>query len=43
MRIMQYRANAIGAQLSVSTTGTGGTLISCTLKREESHAATDNR
>ncbi len=43
MRIMQYRANAIGAQLSVSTTGTGGTLISCALKREENHAAADNR
>jgi signal transduction histidine kinase len=43
MRIMQYRANAIGAQLSVAATGTGGTVVSCTLKREENHAATNNR
>ncbi|MBI3860688.1 MAG: sensor histidine kinase, partial [Planctomycetia bacterium] len=37
MRIMQYRANAIGAQLSIESTGTGGTLVRCTLKREENH------
>jgi hypothetical protein len=38
MRIMQYRANAIGAQLSIETTAAGGTLVRCTLKREEDHA-----
>jgi PAS domain S-box-containing protein len=38
MRIMQYRANAIGASLSVEAAGSGGTLIRCTLKREEEHA-----
>jgi len=38
MRIMQYRANAIGAQLSVEPTGPGGTLVRCVLKHEESHA-----
>jgi PAS domain S-box-containing protein len=38
MRIMQYRANAIGAQLSVERTTAGGTLVRCMLKREESHA-----
>ncbi len=43
MRIMQYRANAIGAQLAVAATGTGGTVVSCTLKREENHAATNHR
>jgi signal transduction histidine kinase len=38
MRIMQYRANAIGAQLAVEKPAAGGTLVRCTLKREESHA-----
>ncbi len=40
MRIMQYRANVIGAHLSVETPGSGGTLIRCTLKRENDHAPT---
>jgi PAS domain S-box-containing protein len=38
MRIMQYRANAIGAELAVEGTAAGGTLVRCTLKREENHA-----
>jgi signal transduction histidine kinase len=38
MRIMHYRANVIGAHLSVETAGTGGTLVRCTLKREKEHA-----
>jgi signal transduction histidine kinase len=38
MRIMQYRAHAIGAQLSVETTATGGTLVRCIMTREEDHA-----
>jgi signal transduction histidine kinase len=38
MRIMQYRANAIGAQLSIENTAAGGTVVRCTLKREENHA-----
>ena len=42
MRIMQYRANVIGAHLSVETPGAGGTLIRCTLKREEEHAPTSS-
>ena len=43
MRIMQYRANVIGAHLSVETAGSGGTLIRCTLKREEEHAPSSRR
>ena len=43
MRIMHYRANAIGAHLSVETAGTGGTLIRCILKREKEHAPTSHR
>lgn len=38
MRIMHYRANAIGAELSVDSAARGGTQIRCTLKREEQHA-----
>ena len=38
MRIMQYRANAIGADLLVEMGGSGGTLVRCTLQREEEHA-----
>lgn len=38
MRIMHYRATAIGAELSVESAGRGGTQIRCTLKREEHHA-----
>jgi len=40
MRIMHYRANVIGANLSVEAAGSGGTLIRCTLKREKEHAPT---
>jgi nitrate/nitrite-specific signal transduction histidine kinase len=43
MRIMHYRANAIGAHLSVEIPGSGGTLIRCTLKREKEHAPTRQR
>jgi nitrate/nitrite-specific signal transduction histidine kinase len=43
MRIMQYRANVIGAHLSVETVGSGGTLIRCTLKREKEHAPNSRR
>jgi signal transduction histidine kinase len=43
MRIMHYRANAIGARLSVEMTGTAGTLVRCTMKREEEHAPNDHR
>jgi PAS domain S-box-containing protein len=43
MRIMQYRANAIGAQLSIETAGSGGTRVRCTMKREEEHAPSDHR
>lgn len=43
MRIMQYRANVIGAHLSVETPGLGGTLIRCILKREKEHAPTSHR
>lgn len=42
MRIMQYRANAIGATLSVDVTRTAGTLVRCTLKREEEHAPAEH-
>lgn len=40
MRIMQYRANAIGAHLTVESPAAGGTLVRCTLTREEDHVAT---
>jgi PAS domain S-box-containing protein len=43
MRIMKYRANSIGAELSFETTASGGTLIRCTLKREENHAPAHHR
>jgi len=43
MRIMHYRANVIGAHLSVEAHGSGGTLIRCTLKRENEHAPTRQR
>jgi signal transduction histidine kinase len=43
MRIMKYRANSIGAELSFGTTASGGTLIRCTLKREEDHAPANHR
>jgi len=42
MRIMQYRANAIGASLSVEATKTAGTMVRCTLKREEEDAPTEH-
>lgn len=38
MRIMHYRANAIGAELSVESPASRGTHIRCTLKHEEHHA-----
>jgi PAS domain S-box-containing protein len=38
LRIMQYRANAIGAHLSIEPTAAGGTLVRCSLKKEEDHA-----
>jgi PAS domain S-box-containing protein len=43
MRIMKYRANSIGADLSFGKTANGGTLIRCTLKREEDHAPAHHR
>jgi signal transduction histidine kinase len=43
MRIMKYRANSIGAELFLGKTSSGGTLIRCTLKREENHAPADHR
>jgi signal transduction histidine kinase len=43
MRIMQYRANAMGAHLSVEAIKRGGTLVRCILKREGDHAPSHNR
>jgi PAS domain S-box-containing protein len=43
MRIMQYRANAIGAQLAIETAGAGGTQVRCALKREDDHAISNHR
>jgi signal transduction histidine kinase len=43
MRIMQYRANSIGAELSIETTAAKGTLVRCILKREEDHAPANVR
>jgi signal transduction histidine kinase len=34
-RIMQYRANAIGAQLTIENPDSGGTQVRCTLKIED--------
>jgi signal transduction histidine kinase len=43
MRIMHYRAQAIGAELSIESHVAGGTVVRCTLKREEHHVPSDHR
>lgn len=38
LRIMHYRADVIGAELEIGRRQTGGTFVTCRLKKEETHA-----
>ncbi|MSR59915.1 MAG: PAS domain S-box protein [Planctomycetaceae bacterium] len=41
LRIMQYRAKAIGADLLIEASRRGGTCVRCALKKEADHVATN--